>query len=325
MVRQVALSSLNRLFKLGEDAEYFLTDANGINRSAIDVFPGGKDTGIMLPSGLGFVLHDNVLAESNTNASNSRDKWISSNLRVMAEIKEQANTKGLTLKLKAADSFPETELNHPDARVLGCNPDFNAWNLDYKHRPMVNPKPSLQGVERMRTAGGHIHIGGSKDRKFAKFIQSPLGQVLGVRYLDFFVGLPSCFLDNLDGTASRRGLYGKAGSFRPKPYGFEYRVLSPWWKQSEGHLGLIYDMVNAALRILQEEVEQFPKGTDLSNLVGACPILEEALGAGCCNRQDLQNLINYGSPEEAYCFFLAEVAQHLPDELTGKIAHTYVA
>jgi hypothetical protein len=42
-------------------------------------------------------------------------------------------------------------------------------------------------------------------------------------------------------TALRRELYGKAGAFRPKPYGVEYRVLSNRWLNSEALIRWVYN------------------------------------------------------------------------------------
>jgi hypothetical protein len=56
-----------------------------------------------------------------------------------------------------------------------------------------------------------------------------------VRELDYYLGLPSLKWDT-DGR--RRKLYGKAGAFRPKPYGLEYRVLSNKWLSDEKLIGL---------------------------------------------------------------------------------------
>jgi hypothetical protein len=51
--------------------------------------------------------------------------------------------------------------------------------------------------------------------------------------MDFFLGLPSLLLDPDE---ERRIMYGKAGAFRWKPYGMEYRVMSNFWL---GHDSLI--------------------------------------------------------------------------------------
>ena len=47
-----------------------------------------------------------------------------------------------------------------------------------------------------------------------------------VKSMDVLLGAGSCFYDK---DRKRRQLYGKAGAFRPKAYGVEYRSLSNAW------------------------------------------------------------------------------------------------
>ena len=49
-------------------------------------------------------------------------------------------------------------------------------------------------------------------------------------------------------------MYGKAGAFRPKPYGMEYRVLSNFWLTSDVHMGNVFHLVSrAAIRVVKEQ------------------------------------------------------------------------
>ena len=47
-----------------------------------------------------------------------------------------------------------------------------------------------------------------------------------IKAMDLFLGVPSVLMDN---GIDRKKLYGKAGAFRSKPYGVEYRTLSNFW------------------------------------------------------------------------------------------------
>jgi hypothetical protein len=112
----------------------------------------------------------------------------------------------------SAHPFPEQELEHPSARVFGCDPDFNAWN-----NGRVNPRPKADD-HTLRSAGGHVHVGYTLTGK---------GDILRlVQLADLVLGVPST---RLDLATARRQLYGKAGAFRVKPYGIEYRTLSNFW------------------------------------------------------------------------------------------------
>lgn len=122
------------------------------------------------------------------------------------------------------------------ARELGCNPDFNGWTEDVNPRPDPKEKP-------MRTASGHIHIGWGEgfdveDKDHFLFCCKVS------RQLDYYLGMPSLIWDK-DGT--RRELYGKAGAFRPKSYGMEYRVLSNRWLDNEALMRWVYNTVQTAM------------------------------------------------------------------------------
>jgi hypothetical protein len=49
----------------------------------------------------------------------------------------------------------------------------------------------------------------------------------------------------------RRQLYGKAGAYRPKPYGMEYRVLSNVWLKNKSLQRWVYRNTMRAIKELQ--------------------------------------------------------------------------
>jgi hypothetical protein len=125
-----------------------------------------------------------------------------------------------------------------EAKELGCTPDYNAWTL------AENKKPDNKTT--MRTASGHVHIGfcegadpGDKDHQIRC---STL-----MKQMDFYLGLPSLLWD---GDKSRRSMYGKAGCFRPKPYGAEYRVLSNAWLLDDKRIRFVFRNANKAVQAL---------------------------------------------------------------------------
>jgi len=61
-----------------------------------------------------------------------------------------------------------------------------------------------------------------------------------IKALDAYLGLPSVLFEK-DGM--RRTLYGKAGAYRPTPYGVEYRVLSNFWLTEEKYMRWVYQQV----------------------------------------------------------------------------------
>jgi hypothetical protein len=132
------------------------------------------------------------------------------------------------------ETVPET------AKELGCNPDWNAYEL------ALNERPKADGT--LRTAGGHIHIGWGAGFGVDSLEHISLCAEVA-KQLDYFLGIPSLEWDRDN---ERRSLYGKAGAFRPKPYGMEYRVLSPVWLLSIVDTNKVFDGVVKALRLMND-------------------------------------------------------------------------
>jgi len=122
------------------------------------------------------------------------------------------------------------------ARELGCNPDYNGWTYE------TNPKPDPAG-EPFRTASGHLHIGWTDDQDIEDKEHFILCCKIA-RQLDYSLGLPSLLWD---ADATRRELYGKAGAFRPKSYGMEYRVLSNRWLDSEPLMRWVFNTIQVSM------------------------------------------------------------------------------
>jgi hypothetical protein len=109
--------------------------------------------------------------------------------------------------------FDEKYLQIPSLQTFGCEPDYNAFTMETNDRPI----PKCPGF---RTAAAHVHIGWENP--------SDDDRLELVRLADVFVSMPSVFSQGAP-DLERRTLYGKAGAFRPKPYGVEHRVLGNSW------------------------------------------------------------------------------------------------
>lgn len=287
-------------FRLGSDPELFLRDRQTKKlRSAIPIIKEGKQEPRRLgKQGFNAVLHDNVLIEFNTDPADDCDSFVKNIGAVLKKIDKIVHSNGVELHLQASAEFPLEELADEEARVFGCDPDYDAY------RVAMNTIPTEAAQSLFRSAGGHLHIGThEEDEELTELLNDPYGKLRVVKALDVFVGLPSVFLDKDPTAAARRSLYGKAGAHRPKEYGVEYRACSAWWLTSPKHTELVYRLSAAALSTALDE-EQFEA-------------LIEAIGG----EERLQEVINESQVDSARSIFeehlrplLAEDTAQLVDQ-----------
>lgn len=196
--------------KIGADPELFLADRSGKYISSVGLIGGTKEEPKPLPMAGCAVQEDNVAVEFNIPPCDSVDSFIAAIQYNLDYLTKEVATRGLSLVITPSASFPPDQLQSRQAKVFGCDPDYNAWTGG------INPKPFARN-KNLRSAGGHIHVG---------FDGEDLEPFSVVRAMDVFLAIPSL---ELDPDTERRLLYGKAGACRPKPYGVEYRTLSNFW------------------------------------------------------------------------------------------------
>ena len=164
---------------------------------------------------------DGLALEFNIDPANTAEEFIHNVNRVKQQLQERVPHLQLV-----ATPFAEFDQGYfmtlPDeVKVLGCTPDYNA----YTRAPNATP----DGNFNYRTASGHIHIGWTEERQ--PFEDGHYADCCGLsQQLDYYLGIYSLLWDPDN---RRRSMYGKAGAFRPKPYGVEYRVLSNEWLNSD--------------------------------------------------------------------------------------------
>lgn len=224
---------MNRL--IGIDPEVFLQDKlRSQFVSSIGKFGGSKYKPLPFGNIDGFALQeDNVALEFNTPPTKDAKEFVEYVNIALKELEERAQKQGLTLAIVASAIFPDDQLNTEAARRFGCDPDFSAWTME------KNPPP-IATDSNLRSAGGHVHVG-VRDWN--------LDQKLGlVRAMDLHLGVPSC---RLDPDNRRRDLYGKAGAFREKPYGVEYRTLSNFWLASDQLKEWVFNQSQEAVKFTE--------------------------------------------------------------------------
>lgn len=218
-------------FKIGCDPELFIKNKYGSYKSAVGLIGGSKECPLVIDKGGFAILEDNVAVEFNTKPASSYEEFRSGIHKVLDHLR--AKLPGFEFSKESAVSFPKEELNTPEAQEFGCEPDYDAWMEQVNDKPKADDKC-------LRSAGGHIHVGSS----IAK--SNPLAVI---RAMDLFLGVPSVVRDN--GTL-RRNLYGKAGCFRPKSYGVEYRTLSNFWIWDDNLIHWAYEGTERALEFVKK-------------------------------------------------------------------------
>ncbi len=190
---------------LGSDPEFFFTKDGDVVPSTL-VLTGREDR----------VVKDGFQGELNPHADTCRQVAGAHIGRALLEAYRIAQRQGLQLSLKVAHIISEPVWKNAPLTIkkFGCNPTINA------HEKMFRRVTGLR--EKFRAAGGHIHVGGlhQKEKDDATKL---------VTLMDIFVGNTCVLIDRDPDNAIRRKNYGRAGEYRLKSYGIEYRVLSNFW------------------------------------------------------------------------------------------------
>lgn len=217
-------------FTIGADPELFLVTPEGKFVSSIDKIGGSKDEPRSIGAGCA-VQEDNVAVEFNIPPAATLAAFTDSLNYNLTYLAKHAASMGLVLAIVPSANFDKNELADPRALKFGCEPDFNAWTTS------MNPSPEAEDKS-LRSAGGHIHIG---------FDMQQLDFEQVVRAMDIFVG---CEMLEFDKDDKRRLLYGKAGAFRPKEYGIEYRTASNAWIKTDELKAWAYHQTQKALEFV---------------------------------------------------------------------------
>jgi hypothetical protein len=226
---------------VGADPELFMQNPNNGQFMSADEntfgprIPGTKWKPHPVP--FGAVQIDGTALEFNITPAHNVEEFVHNITNVMEQL--GAMVPGFNIVASPTANFDPQyfEDEVPEhAKELGCNPDYNGWTR------AVNPAPDPAGKP-FRTASGHIHIGWGENFDIEDKDHFLLCCKFA-RQLDYYLGMYSLMWDK-DGT--RRSLYGKAGAFRPKSYGLEYRVLSNRWLDNPELMRWVYNTVQVAM------------------------------------------------------------------------------
>ena len=220
---------------IGADPELFIINEKTKKVvSAFGLIPGEKGNPWRsddMPEGFGLET-DNILAEFNIPPVKDEINFVNNIVYMQEYIDKFVKSKNPDLGIKciASQTVPKSELQSDQAKLFGCDVDYNAYTMK------ANPKPKGTSTN-LRSAGFHIHVGYENPD-----VDTSLSLV---RYMDVFLGIPSVVKDK---DKKRRSLYGKAGCFRLTDYGVEYRVLSSAMMGSTSKLSFIWKQLQKVMK-----------------------------------------------------------------------------
>lgn len=241
------------------DPELLVKDSNGKPHHAIDHVKGDKWNPIPVVDGT--IQTDNVSLEFTIEPADNVEDFSNRIDRVIAQGLEML-PRGYTLHNTPSHSFTDIEEFPESVWEFGCDPDFNAMTGER------NPRPQAADTT-LRSFGGHVHI----DIPVEVTEESQRAVVLAC---DCLLGLWSVTVDK---DKMRRKLYGNAGSYRPKPFGVEYRTLSNFWVLTKTNREIVFN-----LAVKASEVNNFEK---LQKFLGGVRI------------EEVHNIINKGQVKKA--------------------------
>lgn len=234
---------------IGCDPEVFLRNLKtGEFVCADGLIPGTKTEPHPVPKGM--IQVDGFAAEFGITPTSGKDTFVRRVAQVLKTLRAEAQKRDpnvdieiittATFTKKAMDAAPER------AKVLGCDPDYNAYT------GAANPAPNATDID-FRTGGGHVHIGWTTGQNINCPDHFEACRLL-TKEMDVLLGVPSLVWDP---DAKRRTLYGNLGAFRPKSYGMEYRTLSNAWLKHPSLVEHVFLLTNEAVSRLMRGTPTF--------------------------------------------------------------------
>lgn len=223
---------------IGADPEFFVANKGKIV-SGFGMVPGTKTDPHKVDNGA--VQVDGMALEININPAPTSEAFRHNLHSVMQQLQSML-PENHRLAIQPVANFNKTYMKKQPfaAKLLGCEPDFNAYES------CMNPPPKNHPT--MRTAAGHVHVGWGEGMEFNTQLFEECVTV--VKDLDLLLGVPSILLDVDANSQKRREMYGQAGAFRPKPYGVEYRVLSNFWLKEDKLIDWVFNTTELVMNNL---------------------------------------------------------------------------
>lgn len=245
---------------VGADPEVFVTTPTGVVYPVCGMIGGTKEEPLPVPYGA--LQEDNIMAEFNIDPASTCEQFVHNIQQVYQTLTDRLSVSGVTPAIIAsADVLPELLDLFPQSRVMGCEPDYNAYTRS------INPTPTPDTT--LRTCAGHVHLG------FDYEAENPFELACELtKRLDYTIGLWSVLHDT---DTERKKKYGKAGAFRPKSYGVEYRVPSNFWLKTPEFMAEVFNRARQAYQMLLDSTP-IPSHLDIETAINTHdPVMCEQL------------------------------------------------
>ena len=221
---------------------------------------------------------DGVQAELNPRPAACRALLGNEIKNCFRELRDLMVEKGVAADFSQCVEVDKAEMDSlsDGSKVFGCAPSTNCYTAA-ESKITVDPK-----VYRGRSAGGHIHIG----NQFIEYLINPdlreqhrsayeydksnsnmwkqatiMDAVLKtpdiiVPVLDIVLGNTCVLIDRSPSNKERRKVYGRAGEYRIKDYGLEYRTLSNFWLRSYQLMSMIMGITRLTVHLVEQSTPE---------------------------------------------------------------------
>jgi hypothetical protein len=230
-----------KFFK-GNDFEAFVYDnEKKCVANAIEVLNHhGKDNPYDLGNDVK-CFNDNLLLEFTIKPYSSKEEMISTLKDAFNRVQKLLGDR-YSLVWKAGHFFDEKDVQSEEAKLVGCMPSFDAYQIS-----VVNPEPF---TNTFRSSGGHFHVSGKPVEDFKKRLNA-------VKLNDIYLGCANVLHENNPLAVERRKKYGAAGNHRcPAHKGYEYRSLSSYFLNSKELTELNYDLLDYSLSHIENGTDE---------------------------------------------------------------------
>lgn len=217
---------------IGCDPEFFLHDSVNFEYvSAHDKIPGTKEEPYKLKHGA--CQADGTAVEFNIDPASTAEEFDHNIHEVLSQIRKII-PKRYSFQYKSYIRYSSFvfKLIPEESKKLGCDPDFNAFELA--------PNPSPKIPDGTRTASGHIHFGWGENLDTSIGSDHFIDCAILARQMEEALANIGYLYD--ESPHNRLQYYGANAAFRPKKYGVEYRAPSCRWLSKKEYAPIMFEI-----------------------------------------------------------------------------------